>query len=97
VHARRAALLLWVLASTAAPARAEDPDLSRVAAWMAGEFDTFQQAARDAAAGTAYAHVRAVLRVVPVEGTGLSEAGRAFYLEQALAGSEDALPAASFS
>jgi hypothetical protein len=70
-------------------ARAEDADLVRVATWMAGEFDTFAQVASDEAAGAAYKHVRAVLRVVPVTLAGLSEAGRAFYLEQALAEAED--------
>jgi hypothetical protein len=66
-----------------------DAELERAAAWMAGEFDTFAQVARDEAAGTAYRHVRAVLRVVPVTVDGLSGGGRAFYLEQALAESED--------
>jgi hypothetical protein len=68
---------------------AGDAELERAAAWMAGEFDTFAQVARDEAAGTAYRHVRAVLRVVPVTVDGLSGGGRAFYLEQALAESED--------
>ena len=86
----RAALFSVFLAVAAASsARDDDADLARVAAWMAGEFDTFAQVARDAAAGAAYKHVGAVLRVVPVAGAGLPGPGQAFYLEQALAESED--------
>jgi hypothetical protein len=85
---RPAALLFVLFAGAAPPAGAEDQDLSRVASWMAGEFDTFEQAARDEGAGTTYRHVRAVLRVVPAAIAGLSEVGRVFYLEQALAESE---------
>lgn len=81
---RRALPIVLLLA---APARAGDDDLARVAEWMAGDFDTFAQVARDEAEGAAYRHVRAVLRVVPASVASLP--GRVFYLEQALADAED--------
>ena len=64
----RAVLLPVLLAVAAASsARGDDDDLARIAAWMAGEFDTFAQ----------------------VAGAGIPGPGQAFYLEQALAESED--------
>lgn len=73
----------------APPSAPADPDLEQVAAWMAGEFDTFAQVDGDEASKAPYTHLRAVMRIVPVTICGLSEAGRAFYVEQAAAVSEE--------
>ncbi|MEW6336319.1 MAG: chromophore lyase CpcT/CpeT [Acidobacteriota bacterium] len=82
--------LAWHPHGTEQPqAAAPDADLERVAAWMTGSFDTFGQVERDTAQGEAYVHLRAVMRVVPVEVAGLSGPGaRTFYVEQAAADSE---------
>jgi hypothetical protein len=74
------------LASAQRPAsQAVDADLDTIAGWLPGIYDTFGQADADAAAGTAYRHVRAVLTIVPIALAGAPAAARAFYLEQALA------------
>ncbi len=73
-----------LLATVHALTQAPDSDLVRIAARLPGTYDTFAQAAADSAAGAAYRHVRAVLRIAPVVVHGAD--GPAFYLEQALAG-----------
>lgn len=70
--------------------QAPDSNLTLVARWLPGTYDTFAQAAADDSSGAAYRHVRAVLRVMPVAIEGLPDDARAFYLEQALAGQEAA-------
>ena len=75
--------------AAASPSAPADPELEQVAAWMAGEFDTFAQVDRDEVSKAPYTHLRAVMRIVPVAICGLSETGRAFYVEQAAAVSEE--------
>jgi hypothetical protein len=69
-----------------------DPDMERIATWMTGDFDTFEQVAADEAAGAPYKHMRAVMHIVPVAICGLTcdGAGLAFYVEQAAAEAQDA-------
>jgi hypothetical protein len=65
-------------------------DLSRIAAWLPGTYDTFAQAAADDSSAAKYRHVRAVLVITPVSLDGIPRDARAFYLEQSLAGQEGA-------
>lgn len=79
---------LAVLVSLAA--QGPDQELAAIAAWLPGTYDTFAQAAADESGGTAYRHVRAVLRITPITLAGSAPGTRAFYLEQALADNERA-------
>ncbi len=74
------------LALRAAP----DAELTTIAAWLPGTFDTFAQAAADESSGATYQHVRAVLTITPVALTTSEPEAFAFYLEQALEGQERA-------
>jgi len=78
-------LFLTAPATWAAP---PDPEVVSLAAWMTGTFDTFAQVARDETEHITYQHVRAIMKLAPISVPELG-AGRALYLEQALAGSED--------
>lgn len=72
-------------------AEAPDHHLERIASWMAGSFDTFQQVAEDQAARAGYVHLRAVMHIAPVALPWLTDGdrARAFYVEQAAADTED--------
>lgn len=78
------ALALFLLASAQAP----DPEIAVISTWLPGRYDTFAQAAADEARGSTYRHVRAVLAITPVAVDALPPGAAAFYLEQAMAGSE---------
>jgi CpeT protein len=69
----------------------KDPDLDTLAAWMSGDFDTFEQVASDEKQKTPYSHVGAVLHIRRVEIPGLVAAGtgKTLYFEQAMAGQEE--------
>jgi hypothetical protein len=71
-------------------AQAPDREMNRLARWLPGSYDTFAQATADSARGAAYRHVRAVLRIIPIAIQGMSGETRAYYLEQALDGQENA-------
>jgi hypothetical protein len=72
------------LGRAAAPEPAGFSDSAR---WLPGSYDTFRQAGDDEARGTPYRHVRAVLKIVALDGESLGFAGKpVFYLEQALDG-----------
>jgi hypothetical protein len=66
-----------------------DEELERLAEWMTGSFDTFDQVAQDEGANAAYKHVRVTLNIVPVTIAGMSERGRTLYIEQAMADAPD--------
>lgn len=65
--------------------------MDRVAAWMTGSFDTFQQVAEGEAAGAPYVHLRAVMHIAPAALPWLADGvtARAFYVEQAAAAAQD--------
>lgn len=85
------ALLAPVILSVAASTSAgqSDAEIDALAKWLTGSFDTFEQAARDEANKAPYRHVRAILHVIPAQVAGMSERGRALYIEQALAETPD--------
>ncbi len=68
-----------------------DAEIQRIAEWMSGSYDNFEQAAKDEAANTAYKHIRAMAHLAAVSIKGLSDDGfsRTIYIEQALAESAD--------
>lgn len=68
---------LWLMVS---PVAAQDRELRKLGAWMAGSFDTFAQVDADEEADAKYRHIRALLHVVPVEIAELKN-GLAFYVE----------------
>lgn len=81
--------LLALFCPTKAQAQT-DAEIAKLAQWMTGVFDTFAQARQDEAANTPYKHVRAILKVTPLNIAGMNDKGaRTLYYEQALAESED--------
>lgn len=69
-------------------AQTPERDLSTIAEWLPGTYDTFAQASADAASNSVYKHVGAVLTITPITVDGIAAGARAFYIEQALAGKE---------
>lgn len=77
------------LAPTPTPIPA-DGEMVRVATWMTGTFDTFEQVAADEAAKAEYVHMRVVMHIVPVRIAGLSTPDTVtLYVEQAAADTPD--------
>jgi catechol 2,3-dioxygenase-like lactoylglutathione lyase family enzyme len=85
-----AILLAFALVVTTQAQSKADAELDKLAGWMTGVFDTFAQVRQDEAANTSYKHVRAILKVTPLNIAGMNDNGaRTLYYEQALAESED--------
>lgn len=61
-------------------AQPKDRDLSDLAKWMTGSFDTFTQVDADEEADAKYRHIRALLHVVPIKVSGIDNV-HAFYVE----------------
>lgn len=77
------------LAPTPTPIPA-DGEMVRVATWMTGTFDTFEQVAADEAAKADYVHMRVVMHIVPARIAGLSSRDTVtLYVEQAAAETPD--------
>jgi catechol 2,3-dioxygenase-like lactoylglutathione lyase family enzyme len=87
------AFLFSLLLVLLCPARAQSPtdaEIEKLARWMTGVFDTFAQVARDEAANAPYKHVKAILKITPLNIAGMNDQGaRTLYIEQALAEAED--------
>ena len=68
-----------------------DEELSLIAEWLTGDYDTFDQVAADEAAKSAYVHDRAVMHIIPIALPGLADGNhsRALYVEKAGAASQD--------
>ena len=78
------------LAPTPTPIPA-DGEMVRLATWMTGTFDTFEQVAADEAAKAGYVHMRVVMHIVPARIAGLSTPDTVtLYVEQAAADTPEA-------
>lgn len=82
------ATTLFTCALCAAPPPSQIPDeFSDFVRWLPGRYETLQQATLDEQRGSAYKHVKAVLKIqlIDAQALGFPAGQQAFYLEQALA------------